>query len=152
MTMMLTALVAVVDDGIDVITDDGVVLALVIRDSYSKDGVNFVTPPEFSQQLAYIAHPAGRKIAPYVHNVLVREVKLTQEVLVMKKGRLRVDFYGADLRYVTSRTLVAGDVVLLSSGGHGFEVIEDAAFIEIKQGPYMGDQDKVRFDPRGSPQ
>jgi uncharacterized protein YjlB len=79
---------------------------------------------------------------------MAREVTLTQEVLLIKKGRVRVDLYGSNLHYVTSRTLGPGDVILLSAGGHGFEILEDAAFIEVKQGPYMGDHDKVRFEPR----
>jgi hypothetical protein len=147
MSTMPAAPEAVVDRSIDTIIDHGVTLAFIIRHTYSSEGVSFFTPPEFSQQLAHIEHPAGKRIAAHVHNVILREVKFTQEVLVIKKGKLRVDFYGLDLHYVCSRTLEAGDVILLSSGGHGFEVLEDVAFVEIKQGPYMGDQDKVRFDP-----
>jgi mannose-6-phosphate isomerase-like protein (cupin superfamily) len=74
-----------------------------------------------------------------------RSVAYTQETLFIKKGKLRVDFYNDDQAYLESRELVAGDVVLLICGGHGFEVLEDLEMIEVKQGPYAGDQDKVRF-------
>ena len=47
--------------------------------------------------------------------------------------------------YLESRVLEGGDTILLAGGGHGFEVLEDLAMIEVKQGPYAGDdgQDKV---------
>ncbi|MCG7403571.1 MULTISPECIES: hypothetical protein [Caballeronia] len=137
-----------VEESVDIIAHDGVTLALIIRASFSREGVNFFTPREYSQQLAHMEHAAGTKICAHVHNIMAREVKLTQEVLLIKRGRVRVDLYGANLHYVTSRTLGPGDVILLSAGGHGFEMLEDAAFIEVKQGPYMGDHDKVRFEPR----
>ena len=35
---------------------------------------------------------------------------------------------------------------MLVSGGHGFKVLEEVEMIEVKQGPYYGEQDKVRFE------
>jgi mannose-6-phosphate isomerase-like protein (cupin superfamily) len=67
-------------------------------------------------------------------------------VLFIKRGRLRVDFYDNDQKYLESRILQAGDVILLATGGHGFEVLEEIEMIEVKQGPYAGDDDKTRFD------
>jgi hypothetical protein len=58
-----------------------------------------------------------------------------------------VDFYDDQRRYLESHVLVAGDVILLATGGHGFEVLEDLQMIEVKQGPYAGDADKTRFEP-----
>jgi hypothetical protein len=46
-----------------------------------------------------------------------------------------------------SDTLYPGDVILLAHGGHGFFMIEESEIIEVKQGPYAGEEDKVRFDP-----
>ena len=85
-------------------------------------------------------------IAPHVHNIVQRDVKLTQEVLVIKSGKVRVDYYDDDRNYLESRVLIQGDVVLLASGGHGFEILENSEIIEIKQGPYAGDMDKIRFE------
>lgn len=123
-------------------------LAIIIRRDFSVKGVHFFTPDNFSQQLAYMSHSVGKVIEPHIHNPVPREVKYTQEVLVIKNGRLRVDFYDDDCIYLESRTLDAGDVILLASGGHGFEVLEEIEMIEIKQGPYAGDQDKTRFKGR----
>ncbi len=64
---------------------------------------------------------------------------------MIKKGKLRVDFYSEQQQYLESRVLVDGDVILLVMGGHGFEVLEEIEMIEVKQGPYIGEQDKTRF-------
>lgn len=121
-------------------------LAIILRDGYECEGVDFITPDEYSQQLAYMHHPAGKVIDAHVHNVIHRNVVYTQEVLFIKKGKLRVDFYDDYKDYLESRILEAGDTILLTSGGHGFKVLEEVEMIEIKQGPYAGGQDKVRFE------
>lgn len=121
------------------------ILAVIIEKDYSKDGVEFFTPDEFSQQLAFMKHPAGKIIDAHTHNRIAREVSYTKEVLVIRKGRLRVDFYDDNRVYLESVVVSEGDIILLAYGGHGFEVIEEVEMIEIKQGPYLGENDKVRF-------
>jgi hypothetical protein len=127
---------------------DDKLLAIIISNKYCKDGISFFTPGEFSQQLAYMKHQKGKIIDPHVHNPVKREVHYTKEVLLIKKGKLRVDFYNDNQFYLESRVLEEGDVILLSEGGHGFEVLEDLEMFEVKQGPYAGDSDKTRFEPR----
>lgn len=122
------------------------VLAIIVKHTYTHDGITFLTPGDYSQQLAYMRHPAGKIITPHVHNRVVREVFFTQEVLLIKRGKVRVDFYDESQAYVDSRVLTEGDVILLASGGHGFEVLEEVEMIEVKQGPYAGDNDKTRFN------
>jgi len=122
------------------------ILAIIIKADYQKDGVEFFTPNDFSQQLAYMKHPKGKKIDAHTHNVIPREVSYTKEVLVIRKGRLRVDFYEEDQSYIESQVVSKGDVILLAYGGHGFECLEEVEMIEIKQGPFLGDRDKVRFE------
>lgn len=124
-----------------------VLLALILRSSYSHDGIKFLTPSNFSQQLGYMKRPAGYIIAPHVHNPVRREVHYTKEVLFVRRGRIRVDFYDERKHYLHSRVLGTGDVILLAYGGHGFEMLEESEIIEVKQGPYAGDEDKERFEP-----
>lgn len=121
-------------------------LAMIIRNDYECEGVDFITPGDYSQQLAYMHHPAGKTIDAHVHNLVHRNVVMTQEVLFIKKGILRVDFYDEYEDYLESRDLYEGDIILLVSGGHGFQVLEEVEMIEVKQGPYAGDQDKRRFE------
>jgi mannose-6-phosphate isomerase-like protein (cupin superfamily) len=124
-----------------------VVLAIVLRREFRREGIEFFTPPDFSQQLAYMNRPSGYVIQPHLHNAVRREVHLTNEVLFVRSGSVRVDFYDDDRRYLRSSVLRAGDVILLAQGGHGFEMLEDCEMIEVKQGPYSGDADKTRFEP-----
>ncbi|MGN0018463.1 MAG: hypothetical protein ACI37S_05410 [Candidatus Gastranaerophilaceae bacterium] len=124
---------------------NGKIFAIIIKNDYSKDGVEFFTPNDFSQQLAYMKHPKGKKIDAHTHNIVPREISYTKEVLVIRKGKLRVDFYEDNQTYIASHIVEQGDIILLAFGGHGFECLEEVEMIEIKQGPYLGEQDKVRF-------
>ena len=124
----------------------GELLAIIISRKYHEPGIHFFTPDEFSQQLAFMQHPVGKVIQPHVHNPVPRQVHYTQEVLFIRKGRLKVDFYGNDRAFLETRVLETGDTILLASGGHGFEVLEEVEMVEVKQGPYAGEQDKTRFD------
>lgn len=127
---------------------DGRECAIILRASHSEEGIEFFTPGSFSQQLGYMNRPAGYVIAPHVHNPVPREVQFTKEVLFIKSGRVRVDFYTDEQVYRESRILAPGDVVLLAFGGHGFEMLERSEIIEVKQGPYAGEGDKTRFEPQ----
>ena len=134
---------------IEVIEADGVTLGIVVRAEYREPGLRFFTPDEFSQQLAFMRHPAGKVIDPHTHTPHERSVTVTQEVLFIRSGRLKVDFFTDDRRFVCTRTLGAGDAILLASGGHGFTVLEEVEMFEVKQGPFAGDDDKVRFEHPG---
>lgn len=131
---------------IEKIEYDGIVLGIIIRASYHKEGIEFFTPGDFSQQLGYMNRPDGYVIEPHVHNAVERKVDLTQEVLVVRSGKVRVDFYNEERAYLESRIIQTGDIILLAHGGHGFKVLEAAEMVEIKQGPYCGEMDKVRFN------
>jgi hypothetical protein len=124
----------------------GHTIAVIVRHGYHKQGIEFFTPGSFSQQIGYMNRPAGYTIPPHVHTPIPREVQYTNEVLFIKRGRLRVDFYTDDEVYLESTLLGAGDVILLARGGHGFEMLEPTEIIEVKQGPYAGDRDKRRFE------
>jgi hypothetical protein len=68
-------------------------------------------------------------------------------VLFIKSGKVRVDFYDDHQNYYESRILNKNDVILLASGGHGFEMLEVSEIIEVKQGPYSQKKDKKIFKP-----
>ena len=132
---------------IEKIIANGKILALLLQQNFRAEGIEFFTPDDFSQQLAYMSRPSGYVIQPHVHNPVKREVSYTKEVLFIRSGRVRVDFYDDWKNYLESRILNAGDVLLLAFGGHGFEMLEDSEIIEVKQGPYAGEADKTRFCP-----
>lgn len=132
---------------IENIMHSGRSLAIILRTAYHNSGITFFTPDQFSQQLAYMNRPQGYVIPPHIHNPVKREVHFTKEVLFIKSGRVRVDFYSEEKDYLESTILETGDVILLAFGGHGFEMLEPTEIIEVKQGPYTGDHDKTRFLP-----
>ena len=123
------------------------IIAIIVRKNFREPGINFFTPNDYSQQLAFMSHPLGKEIQPHIHKKVQREVNYTQETLFIRKGKLQVDFYSDDQIYLESRVLEAGDVILLIKGGHGFKVLEDLEMFEVKQGPYAGDEDKIKFTP-----
>ena len=132
-------------DFIEYIFEDEKLLAIIVRTSFKKEGIDFFTPSDFSQQLGYMSRCKGYKIQPHIHNKIERTINYTQEVLFIKNGLVRVDFYKTDKTYFKSKILHAGDVILLSFGGHGFEMMKDSEIIEVKQGPFAGNIDKSRF-------
>jgi len=136
------------DDSVqEVVDSEGHRLALVVRQSFVPLGVQFLSNARDNQQIAYMARPKGEYITAHSHLPFVREVTGTSEVLVMRKGTMRLDLFSPSRKYVGSLHLHAGDVVVLMLGGHGFELLEDVDFIEVKQGPYVDGKDKEKFVP-----
>ena len=130
---------------IEHVTHNNQTIAIIIRANFKKNGIEFVTPDDFSQQLAYMNRPDGYRIKPHVHNPVRRELNDTMEVLFIRSGRVRIDFYDQDQNHLEDREVATGDTVLLASGGHGFTMLEPTEMIEVKQGPYAGENDKTRF-------
>ncbi len=125
---------------------DGEVIAIVVRDALDIEGINFFSPPEFSQQLGLISRKKGYLIKPHVHKLVTREVSVTQEVLHILSGRIEIALYNKNKERIKSVELKAGDTILLAAGGHGITILEDAKILEVKQGPYSGvDGDKEHF-------
>jgi len=138
-------------DPVERVESDGTLFAIIVRAAYREPGVNFVTPPESQFQVGVLSHPLGRVIKAHVHKTRPQQVTGTPEVLVVREGKVRTDFYHPDGRYVASKTLAAGDTILLMDGGHGFEVLEPCVMIEVKQGPYRGvAEDKRLLDDKPS--
>lgn len=121
------------------------ILGIILRSSFQKDGVEFLTHDFCELQLGYMSRPEGYNIEPHVHNKSIRKLERTLEVLLVKSGLVRVDFYTNSKQYLESKKLKTGDIVLLIDGGHGFHMIEKSEIIEVKQGPYLGLEDKTHF-------
>ncbi len=134
-------------DGFEEIRTGTTLIAMIIRSHFSLGESQFFSPNEFSQQLGFLSHPGGAVIPAHRHRRVKRNVVLTQEVLVVRRGRVRADLYDTESTFLCSRELGAGDIIFLCQGGHGFEALEDLEMIEVKQGPYSGrTSDKVLLD------
>ena len=122
------------------------VLAMIIQEKkYFKKGVNFITPNNLSLQLGFINHKAQTYIKPHTHRNYLRKIKKTTEVLLIKKGSLRVDFYFKK-KYLFSKVINKDNILILIEGSHGFKVLKTCSIIEIKQGPFNSALDKERFN------
>ena len=130
----------------EVIKHNNILLGMIIRKSDEKEGVNFFTPDEFQQQIGILKLPQDHRFQPHIHNKIKREIFYTYETLVIRKGKLRVDFYDTEQNYLFSDVVSTGDILMLAEGGHGFKVLEEIDFVEIKQGPFLGEKDKFKFD------
>ena len=134
------------DNSIVKVFDGEELVAIIIKKQFEKKVIEFFTPNDYSQQLAYMSRPAGYKIKAHIHNKVQREVNMTQEVLFIRTGAVRVDFYDQNKSVFRSEVLMPGDIILLASGGHGFSMLESTEMIEVKQGPYAGEADKTYLE------
>ena len=120
--------------------------AIIIKNSYlKKKGVNFFTNNGLSQQVAYMNHKKGHLIQPHVHKKRLKKIYDTCEVLIILEGSLMVNFYSNNKKFLFSKILKKNDIIVLLTGGHGFEVLKNCKFIEVKQGPYKPTKDKFKF-------
>lgn len=132
-------------DHLEIIERAGRPLAYIIRTSLMPERTTFLTPDDFKQQVGFVVYPAGGEIARHTHRPLERHLVGTSEVLVVRKGRAEIDIFDDDRTLVATRELRLGDVMLMVGGGHGFRILEDTVFLEVKQGPYTGVDEKERF-------
>jgi len=130
---------------IERIERDGRPLTYIIRAGRLPDKTTFLTPPEFKQQVGFVVYPNGGEVPCHLHRNLERKLVGTSEVLVVQKGRCLADIYDEEKNLVATRELGPGDLILMVGGGHGFRMIEDTVFLEVKQGPYTGLDEKERF-------
>ena len=120
-------------------------LAYILRPNPLPGQTTFITPPEFKQQVGFIVYPAGGEVKRHLHLPLERHLIGTSEVLVVQKGRCLAYIYNDRRELVATRELKAGDVMLMVGGGHGFRILEDTVFLEIKQGPFLPVAEKEHF-------
>ncbi len=123
----------------------GVIFAIIVRENFHKDGISFITSGTELLEVGYMSHQAGHVITPHKHLPYLRETRGTQEVIFVKSGKVRVSFFSDDDIFVGSRDLSNGDWIILLAGGHGFEMLEKSVLYEVKNGPYAGENDKIRF-------
>lgn len=129
-------------ENVENISWNGELLACIIRAEASFAQTEFLTPPEYNFQVGFIVHPADSEIAPHEHAAVEHRVNRIFEVLLVRKGRCEVDIYNRERECVATRELRVGDLLFISEGGHGFRMLEDTVFLEIKQGPYTGADQK----------
>ena len=120
--------------------------AIVVRAREKVEGIKFFSPSDYSQQLGLMSRPAGYKVPAHIHNEVSRTITNTQEVLFIRTGQCLVKLFDKDLQVVDEINLATGDVILLAHGGHQIEMQSDCEILEVKQGPYAGENDKTHLE------
>jgi hypothetical protein len=120
--------------------------AIVIRaHTPIPSGIHFLTPDDYSQQLGAMNRPAGYKVPAHRHNLVERKISVTQEVLLLRSGTCHVKLFDEGNEVFAEIELGAGDLILLAHGGHEIIMLTDCQLLEVKQGPYAGENDKTIF-------
>ena len=94
-------------------------------------------------QLVTLKHPKGKYLLAHAHQPTPRKTTKMQECIIVKKGKIKVDLYGADnkvFKLFKKVTMKAGDLLILLDGGYGIHILEDAEMIELKNGPFLEDK------------
>ena len=121
-------------------------LAMILTEKKTfKKGVNFLTPSHLTLQLGFIKHKSSTYIKPHTHKNYLRRIKKTTEILFIKNGSIRVDFYSKK-KYLFSKVVSKNKILILLEGSHGFKILKNCSIIEVKQGPFSLSMDKERFN------
>ena len=106
----------------------------------------FFSPAESSMQFGLLAHGAGFVEAPHYHKSVTRTITDMQQMFVVQRGVVAVEFYAEDGQVFREVVLRSGDAILLVHGSHSVKVIEDMQCVSVKQGPFLGpEMDKVEI-------
>lgn len=104
-----------------------------------KDGLSFFSQDSEYIQVGVWGYPSGKELKAHIHNEVTREVLWTQEVIFVRKGRIKANIFDTGERKVAELIVGAGDIIILLRGGHGYDILEDGTqVLEVKNGPYVG--------------
>ena len=130
----------------DIIVDKRVVAKVFKYTNQKFKGINFFTRSDLNFQVGLMVHDKNHIIKPHFHINRKKIIKQMSELLIIFSGILKVYFYNK--KKIKSKTVILNkkDMILLISGGHGFKVLKKLEMLEIKQGPFVGEKDKIRLE------
>ena len=126
-------------------SNDGKTIAIIVRKDFKKEGVNFISKPDFPLQLGISSYKGGSKIKAHLHTEKEIKINKIQEIVHIESGKTIVNLYDLNGKKFKSVELLVGDTIFFVNGGHGFEMLEDTKIIEVKQGPYSGKDNDKRY-------
>ena len=102
-----------------------------------------VTDDKEPIQVLTLKHPKGTYLVAHTHTERKRVANRTQECLIVKKGKIKIDLYGPDKKFFKYVYLKEGQMFLLLHGGYGIHMKEDSELFEVKNGPYIEDKEVI---------
>lgn len=128
---------------IDRVIYKDLILAIIVRKNINLNyGTEFITDESDLFQLGLIKRNEGEVIKKHYHLNQKRNINKTTEALIVKKGKVEITFFHEE-KIVTKKIIERHDIAILFDGGHSFKFYEDSEMVEIKQGPYIKDKDKI---------
>ena len=125
----------------EVIKDNtnNVIIAKIYRNSVWPDNLNFYTKDEDFVQVSTWNYNQGKHLKAHKHKVAERMSNRTQEVVFVKSGKMSASFFTDTNEFIDKIIVSAGDFLIIFSGGHSYDILEDKTqILEIKNGPYLG--------------
>jgi len=133
--------------GVETVEHAGIRYAEIIRAEMQVPVTKFFSPSNSSLQFGLLAHQAGFVEAPHYHKQIERTINDLQQMLVVQRGVVAVDFFDEQGNRFREVVLRAGDGILLVHGTHAVRVLEDMQCISVKQGPFLGaENDKINVE------
>jgi hypothetical protein len=119
----------------------------ITADTAEPSGLTFYSQPSEYLQVGVWNYAAGVQLPPHIHKRWPRAAVRTQELILVRRGRVRATIYNQQARVVAHVELHSGDLLILLAGGHGYEILEDGTqVLEVKNGPYPGpERDRTRM-------
>ncbi len=115
-------------------------VVLGIRLSIIPEGSVPHTDPKESIGLLTLKYPKGHKFRAHIHIPIKRTASKVQECFIIRKGKVRIDVYGPDKKFVKKIILKQGEAYLSMRGGHSLQMLEDSEIWEVKNGPLKNDR------------
>lgn len=104
-----------------------------------KGGLTFFSEDNDFVQVGTWRYEKGKNLLAHIHNFVEKEVNRTQEFIYVVKGAVKAFIYDEDEFLLEDILLHSNEGLILFSGGHGYEILEDDTIvIEVKNGPYVG--------------
>jgi hypothetical protein len=131
----------------EVIERDGRRYAEIIwADTVAEKSV-FFSPSSSSFQFGLLAHGANYTEPPHYHPRIERRIDDLQQMFVVQRGVVAVDFFTDEGDRFREVVLRQGDAILLIHGAHSIRILEAMQCVSVKQGPFLGaERDKVEID------
>jgi len=132
---------------IETVEHDGTRYAEIIWADTQVPVTKFFSPDDSSFQFGLLAHEAGFIEAPHYLKPVTRTINDLQQMFVVQRGVVAVDFFDREGKRFREVVLRAGDGILLIHGTHAVRVLEDMQCISVKQGPFLGaENDKINVE------